>query len=98
MEQVRLFLAEEAGLMMAGFAVLNLILFAITLHRIKWIEKRGRELLHTMEGIQGQMNDFVRLNCQAEEREEKASEQSVKPEKTETPEELLNAVLTEVFP
>lgn len=107
MEQIKVFLTEYSGWIFMTWCGLMMILLAITLHRIKRVEKQIRK---TAEEVQKQTEDkildmvqqmhsaaetnFVNAAMGAEDKPQVCDEQM----QQETPETLLNAVLGEVFP
>lgn len=95
MEQIGMFLAEYAGETTAVFGVFAVLLLLVTLHRIRRIEKY----------IQGIAGNAAKDTCTQQNKARSVSEdeaQGADTPKTETlemqpPEELIDAVLDEVF-
>lgn len=95
MEQIGLFFTERSSWIYMGLGFCTLVLLAITLHRIKQNLRQMNKLTETAEHIRIQLEHFVEVNVQ--EKEILENQQELEPETTQ-PEELLNAVLEEVFP
>lgn len=107
MEQIKVFLTEYSGWIFMAWCGLMMILLAVTLHRIKRVEKQIRK---TAEEVQKQTEDKLLDMVQqvksaaeanlanaamgAEDKLQICDEQM----QQDTPETLLNAVLGEVFP
>lgn len=107
MEQIKVFLTEYSGWIFMAWCGLMMILPAVTLHRIKRVEKQIRK---TAEEVQKQTEDklldmvqqvksaaeanLVNAAMGAEDKLQICDEQV----QQDTPETLLNAVLGEVFP
>lgn len=95
MEQIDIFLTEYSSWVFVGLFGLTIILLIVTLHRIRRIEKEIRQIADSTKCIAAQTARAV------EEREVKQAsvkEGACHSAGQEHPEELIDAVLEEVFP
>lgn len=104
MEQIWLVITGNPAVVLMGCCVLTMILPAVTLHRIRRYERQMKKLTELatrtlmqaeyLSGmVQGGANDIMKAQIM----EELAKHQSEEQPQEEQPEELLNAVLGEVF-
>lgn len=98
MEQIWLVIRDGAGMICVGGCVLAVILLAVTLHRIRKNEKQMKKLAELAECTLLQVEQLTELT-RREPAEKEVKAEPVPPVKErEQPEELLSAVLGEVFP
>lgn len=104
MEQVRFILTEYAGWICMGMGILAIVLLAITLRRIKRMRKQQKELQESIRLLHERVEWVLELQRsdaarkQADVLRAKQSRERRKDPYAEHPEELINAVLGEVFP
>lgn len=109
MEQMWLFLSENSGWMFLP-VVFSLIFPVIALHKIKGIERQLSEIsgdvveitaimIHVAEAMPGKEDIYAKMSATAGQAAEKKAADGVEQQDgQEPPEELISAVLGEVFP
>lgn len=105
MEQVFVILREYANEVMIVYGGCVVLLLLVALHRIRQIEKRMRKLLecvvNTSDAVVQNMSGQALLQEELTKHESAITgitESSSKNETKERPEELIDAVLGEIFP
>lgn len=96
MEQIIVFLTEYSRWIYMGLACLMIILLSVTLHKIRRMQKEMREISeNTRRMLLVQTEQTQEKNKNMKERGEGKEGQAIVQEH---PEELIDAVLGEVFP
>lgn len=99
MEQIGLVIRENTGAVFMGCWVLTMILQAVTLHRIRKNETRMKNLADMTECTLGQIRYLVEAaEAGPQNLMSEPFSGDMQQEQDAQPEELLNAVLEEVFP
>lgn len=96
MEQIIVFLTEYSSWISMGLACLMVILLSVTLHRIRQMQKEMREISENTRrvlSVQAEQTQEENKNIQKLEKREEGQFAM-----QERPEELIDAVLGEVFP
>ncbi len=105
MEQVRYFLAEYSGWISMAVSGLTLLLLAAALHRIKKIGKQIKETALDVKAVlefarRSAETEKVRMAAEQQQSGKKGAERQMISGQAsgDMPDELLDAVLEEVFP
>ena len=95
MEQIGVFLTEYSSWIFAGLYGLTVILLFVTLRRIKQMQRSIREMAGNVRYIADKTAD---LHGQRLAEQRSMQQNQVQEAVRERPEELIDAVLEEVFP